>query len=154
MATDKFKQGLIELAERLKNKDISDEEMIRFFEDNRAEFMASPTFPRVVTREELAQQLLPVGGGLYATYKPEDLDLSTKIVSTGPTYNPDAVEVAKLGPQKPWNSTIYNNPRGLAFMSCSCGGRDDSCQEDGEGIYSQFYVTEVGEAYRVKVQKE
>lgn len=148
MATDKFKQGLIELAERLKNKDISDEEMIKFFEDNRDEFMASPTFPRVFTREELARQLV---GGLYETYKPEDLDLSTKIISTGPTYNPDAVEV---GPQKPWNSSIYNNPRGLAFMTCSCGGRDDSCQEDGEGIYSQFYVTEVGEAYRVKVQKE
>lgn len=109
MATEKFKLGVIALAEKLKANTISDAEMIKFFEDNRDEFMASPTFPKIVTREEL------------------------------------------ITAQR--NDYFNAGTPPLAYLTCSCGGRDDSCKEDGSGVYSQFYVNELGDTFRYKVQK-
>ena len=47
----------------------------------------------------------------------------------------------------------YNNPSSRMIISCSCGSRTDSCEEDGIGFYSQFYIDDVGNIFRMKIEK-
>jgi len=41
----------------------------------------------------------------------------------------------------------------LAFFTCSCGSRQDSCAEDGEGNFSTFIFTQEGSVFR-RVEKK
>lgn len=64
------------------------------------------------------------------------MDESTKV-----TYDPTVLEdMKKMG---------YR-----AFVSCSCGSREDSCMEDGPGMYSQFYITPFGDVFRQSKEKQ
>lgn len=38
--------------------------------------------------------------------------------------------------------------RSIAFFTCSCGSREDSCQEDGDGNFSTFIFTSDGSVFR------
>jgi len=46
-----------------------------------------------------------------------------------------------------------SSPRAISFITCSCGSREDSCEEDGNGTYSQFFLTLNGDIERVKMTK-
>lgn len=41
----------------------------------------------------------------------------------------------------------------VAFFTCSCGSREDSCAEDGDGNFSTFIFMPDGEVFR-KVEKK
>jgi len=41
----------------------------------------------------------------------------------------------------------------LAFFTCSCGSRDDSCDEDGEGNVSTFVFTADASIFRIVEKK-
>ena len=42
----------------------------------------------------------------------------------------------------------------IAFYSCSCGGREESCEEDGDGNFSWFYFMPDGSVFRQVVSKD
>ena len=64
------------------------------------------------------------------------------------------VEVELTKPEKcewsdaTWNWRDYLRQEGLAFITCSCGSREDSCSEDGEGNFSKFFFTPDGSVFR------
>lgn len=39
------------------------------------------------------------------------------------------------------------------FITCSCGSREDSCSEDGDGNFSRFIFTADGSVFRSVEQK-
>jgi len=41
----------------------------------------------------------------------------------------------------------------LAFITCSCGSREDSCPEDGNGNFSTFVFTREGDVFRIVEKK-
>jgi len=43
--------------------------------------------------------------------------------------------------------------QGIAFITCSCGSREDSCPEDGNGNFSTFVFTHEGEVFRIVEKK-
>jgi len=46
----------------------------------------------------------------------------------------------------------YLRDNALAFFTCSCGSRQDSCAEDGVGNFSTFIFTQEGNVFR-RVEK-
>ena len=42
----------------------------------------------------------------------------------------------------------------IAFFTCSCGSREDSCAEDGDGNFSRFIFTEDGSVFRSVEKKQ
>ena len=44
--------------------------------------------------------------------------------------------------------------RAIAFFTCSCGSRVDSCQEDGDGNFSTFIFTSDGSVFRHVEKKQ
>ncbi len=48
----------------------------------------------------------------------------------------------------------YLRREGLAFITCSCGSREDSCAEDGEGNFSTFIFAADGSVFRRTEKKQ
>lgn len=49
---------------------------------------------------------------------------------------------------------IKTDPDNYALMlSCSCGSREDSCEEDGEGNYSKFFIDRNANIFRMVQMK-
>lgn len=61
------------------------------------------------------------------------------------------VENALKGGSPDWHT--YLRSEGLAFITCSCGSREDSCSEDGVGNFSTFVFMPDGEVFR-QVEKK
>lgn len=102
MGINIVKEQIKQLAKRMEQEDVPDEDLVSFFNQHRVYFM----------------------------------DESTKV-----TYDPTVLEdMKKMG---------YR-----AFVSCSCGSREDSCVEDGPGMYSQFYITPFGDVFRQSKEKQ
>jgi len=50
---------------------------------------------------------------------------------------------------------LYHSLRSnaIAFFTCSCGSREDSCPEDGEGNFSTFAFMPDGDVFRITEKK-
>ena len=53
-----------------------------------------------------------------------------------------------------FNWRTYLQREGLAFFTCSCGSRKDSCPEDGDGNFSTFVFTPEGSVFRIVEKKQ
>jgi len=51
-----------------------------------------------------------------------------------------------------WSAHLRNES--LAFITCSCGSREDSCSEDGVGNFSKFIFTSDGSVFRSVEKKQ
>lgn len=49
--------------------------------------------------------------------------------------------------------TLQAPQRYSMCMTCSCGSTDESCEEDGQGSFSNFYIMPDGELFRMKELK-
>lgn len=87
-------------------------------------------------------------GALFDEYRDDIFKISQRV--------PEHWEVEKLLAEKgdhdfDWRTYLRNE--GLAFFTCSCGSREDSCSEDGDGNFSTFVFTPEGSVFRIVEKK-
>lgn len=94
---------------------------------------------------------------LFSEHREEVFEISHPVGQSWPTY-PDGYfakwsqfekEIRQNMPDV--YSTLQRNA--IAFFTCSCGSREDSCAEDGDGNFSTFIFMPDGEVFR-RVEKK
>ena len=88
---------------------------------------------------------------------------SDKIYAIFQAHRDDIFKISQRLPEH-WETEVFLKEQapdtysmlrstGLAFITCSCGSREDSCAEDGDGNFSTFIFAPDGKVYR-KVEKK
>lgn len=106
---------------------------------------------RVQAREKLHE--------LFAEYRGEVFEISKEVDEYGWHKYPEGY-FAKWGQFEGVISRsapdMYSRLRqnAIAFFTCSCGSREDSCPEDGDGNFSTFIFMPDGEVFRQVEKKQ
>lgn len=112
-----------------------------------------------IQREHQYNQIWLVNNGIMPDQKTKDKlkELCDQVVK-GEKTEEDLIKFFHLNREAVFDNALPYSANALyanvlTNMTCSCGSRTDSCNEDGPGKFSTFFFTEEGMVFRRIEQK-